>query len=446
MNYTNSRTTSSSTASSTSSQTMSSTHHDNNNKHQKQLQSYESPNDVNYFYGRINRAESCLIMMKRCNLINNSNDEHGSNNNNKNCNGMFLLRERLENIGEYTLTIFYENQFHHYRIVRCQEDGMVNISKGKKFIGPIELIKHHKEKADGLVTKLGEPCERNSNVKPIYYFSVNYNEFYTLVENKIKKIIGQQFNCDIQGILPNNVHLACEEARGRFRYKYEKLVLNELHLTQHWFKQNVDRHRAEEIFRQSAKTNSIADGTFMVRSDYSNSNSNDSSRAASTPFKISIWFNSEVKHYRIYYRDDRYALLDGKEFDSLIQLVDYYHRCSDGLVMKLIRPIIQQATVENSSTTSSTINSKGNSIIKPAKLTNNSNNTNNSSVSFKPITKQQQLKTQVEEIEDIDNIYDTNKAYNQIMTDEDIQLKQTLLNGNLILFLIINLIDLTIFW
>ncbi len=153
--------------------------------------------------------------------------------------------------------------------MRCPEDGMVKIAKGTKFVGPVELVRHHQARADGLVCRLTEPCERNKNIKPIYYFSVNYNEFYTLVENKIKQQLAAQYGisvAELSGVLPSHIHAACEEARGRYRYKYEKLVLNELHLTQHWFKPNVDRHQAEEIFRRSA---SMADGTFMVRSDFS---------------------------------------------------------------------------------------------------------------------------------------------------------------------------------
>lgn len=37
------------------------------------------------------------------------------------------------------------------------------------------------------------------------------------------------------------------EARGRFRYKYERIVLKTLHFSQPWFRKNLDRDEANEL-------------------------------------------------------------------------------------------------------------------------------------------------------------------------------------------------------
>ena len=45
-----------------------------------------------------------------------------------------------------------------------------------------------------------------------------------------------------------------------------------------------------------------------------------------------------MKHYEINSHYNKYSLEGGKEFETIIQLVDYYHRCNDGLLVKLLIP------------------------------------------------------------------------------------------------------------
>lgn len=252
---------------------------------------YTSPNHVSYFYGRLLRDESNTILLKRgCK------------------NGLFLLRERLEETGSYTLSICFENEIHHYKIDR-QDDGTVKIDKGRKFIGPIELVRHHQLELDGLITKPMIPCDRPKGTQPVFYLFVDNSELHQLVEKEIKS------TC--------RTPLELKDARERFRFKYERTILKKIHLTQPWFRKDLDRDQASDLLRQSGPQN----GKFLVR-------------CTGDDYKISLCYEDTIKHYKINYQGNKYALEGGKEFDAIIQLVDYYHRCADGLLEKLLIPYI----------------------------------------------------------------------------------------------------------
>jgi hypothetical protein len=248
---------------------------------------------------------------------------------------------------------------------------------------------------------------------------VNNAELYTLVEKEIQSTLNKKYlsstsssanaaaNGNGNGNGSSLKHSAqyqqeLADARGRYRYKYERIVLKSFHFKQPWFRMNLDRNGANELFHRSGLEN----GKFLVRStpnhasqlhqqqnNYSthqnpntnsstgNNNNNSSSNsyngsgttsvatAAQQSYKISLCYNSEIKHYKIKYSQHsdevgKYSLEGGIEFDSIVQLVDYYHRCSDGLVDILRMPLIMlnRACVELPFTLS---------------LLNNNNNNNN---------------------------------------------------------------------
>lgn len=103
---------------------------------------YTSPTLVPYFFGRLLREESNKVLEKQ-----------GARE------GLFLLRELVIECGSYALSICSGGVCHHYKIERC-DDGYVKIEKGRKFIGPVELVKHHQIELDGLLTKPLVPCIR----------------------------------------------------------------------------------------------------------------------------------------------------------------------------------------------------------------------------------------------------------------------------------------------
>ena len=79
--------------------------------------------------------------------------------------GLFLVRDSLATTGEYALTLAHQGRCYHYRIAR-QGDGSLAIEDGKKFHGPVELVRYHKTKLDGLLATLKTPCSRAPGVEP----------------------------------------------------------------------------------------------------------------------------------------------------------------------------------------------------------------------------------------------------------------------------------------
>jgi len=67
---------------------------------------------------------------------------------------------------------------HHY-VIRKQENGRVNLEGSKKkFVGPVELIDHHRKKKAGLVTRLTSPCARPPEMlAPYFWFGVTIDDF-----------------------------------------------------------------------------------------------------------------------------------------------------------------------------------------------------------------------------------------------------------------------------
>jgi hypothetical protein len=62
---------------------------------------YYPPQDTKYFFGRINSEESEQILQRRgCK------------------DGLFLLREKLEEPGSYVLSLCYNKQIKHYKFER----------------------------------------------------------------------------------------------------------------------------------------------------------------------------------------------------------------------------------------------------------------------------------------------------------------------------------------
>ena len=174
-----------------------------------------------------------------------------------------------------------------------------NAKSGPKFIGPIELVNYYQIDSKNLCCQPTTPCNRAPNIQPINYLFINNNEFYILVNTEIRK----QFQ--------NNSNEK-RDALGKFRYKYEKIVLRNLHQKQQWYRKDVDRDEAESNLKESG----LVDGKFLVRGDDTNG------------FRISLCFDNNIIHYKIYsyysnteekmkYSLDSNATL----FDTIIHLI-----------------------------------------------------------------------------------------------------------------------------
>lgn len=74
---------------------------------------------------------------------------------------------------------------------------------------------------------------------------INDAEFYKLVDDEIKSHMSRVRASRALTQAQYNQELS--EARGRYRYKYEKIVLKTLHFTQPWFRKNLSRDDANEL-------------------------------------------------------------------------------------------------------------------------------------------------------------------------------------------------------
>lgn len=75
---------------------------------------------------------------------------------------------------------------HHYSIER-QSDGLVMIQDGQKFLGPVELIRHHSHILDGFLTKPAIPCNRRPDQLPMAWPSVTYLELEQALYDEAEK-------------------------------------------------------------------------------------------------------------------------------------------------------------------------------------------------------------------------------------------------------------------
>ena len=260
----------------------------NTGKIQKNIMQFFPPQNTSYFFGRINREESEPILQKRgCS------------------DGLFLLREKLEEPGAYVLSICFNKQIKHYKFER-NKNKTLQIGDSNQFIGPVELIEYLKLNDVGMVCRPSKECKRFANSGPIYYLFVSNRFFIQAVENQIKA------NAKTSDYV---------DAGGRFRYIYEKLALKDLHLqmanvtSEKWiyYRKNTSQAVAEVLFNE----NGYSDGKFLLRSNRFNR------------FKLSVCFENTIYHYKINFRDNKYSIKGsrvGEEFDYIVQLVDFYGR------------------------------------------------------------------------------------------------------------------------
>ena len=56
------------------------------------------------------------------------------------------------------------------------------------FTGPVELIHHHMESRDGIVTQLTEACDRSDSQLPIAFRGMTYNDLEQELLRKAESI------------------------------------------------------------------------------------------------------------------------------------------------------------------------------------------------------------------------------------------------------------------
>lgn len=247
------------------------------------------PSSVAYFYGRITREEAEQIL-----------DRYERKE------GLFLLRESINPLGNYAISICHNNNFHHYNIEKRQ-DGMYKISDGRPFVGPIELIMHHEKNLDGMITCPSIPCVRLPFQRPIAFRGMTYTE----LENELISKAESMKNAKM------------ERALGAQRDHLILLVAKDLHKKQPWYHGKISREEADRRILKSGHD----DGKFLVRQ-----------RDDKKTFALTLSFRNEARHYMID-KKEKFAIQDGPKFDCLMMLIDHYHNKSDGLLCKLATPV-----------------------------------------------------------------------------------------------------------
>ncbi|KAL4236866.1 hypothetical protein ACF0H5_005251 [Mactra antiquata] len=248
------------------------------------------PSTVPYFYGRITRDEAEEILK----------DRHSVE-------GMFLLRESINPLGNYAISVCHAEKVHHYSIEK-QTDGMYMIPSGKKFIGPVELIVHHTVNKDGIITLLREGCERLDNQVPVAFRGMTYNDLEKELVAKVDSIRG----------------VNKEKAFGTQREHLVIMVAKNLHTKQPWYHGKINRTESENRIKKAGHK----DGKFLVRQ-----------RDDKKTFAVCISFKQETRHYLIDKDgNNKFGIQDGPKFDCVMMLIDHYHNKQDGLLCKLTEP------------------------------------------------------------------------------------------------------------
>lgn len=191
------------------------------------IKNYTVPSMVAYFYGRILREDAEKIIRERSKSIENKN-------------GLFLLRESMQEIGNYALSIYNNSNIVHYKIKR-QDDFQLSIINGNRqglpFIGPIELINYYKNNdSENFIIKPQIACDRPMGIQPIYYLFVSNSDLHNQVNEEIEKSLQ-----DIKNI-PHLYKQELVESRTRLRYQHEKNLMKNMEkmkqLAPAWFKEN----------------------------------------------------------------------------------------------------------------------------------------------------------------------------------------------------------------
>ena len=113
---------------------------------------------VRYYHGRITREEAeARLRTYGC------------------VQGDYLLRDSLGKEGHYAISLCFDGNIYHYAIER-QHDGGVAIKDGNRFAGPVELVRHHEKKLDGLLCLLERPCCLSEGQKPRAYVDLSHEE------------------------------------------------------------------------------------------------------------------------------------------------------------------------------------------------------------------------------------------------------------------------------
>ncbi|XP_078656320.1 tyrosine-protein kinase SYK-like isoform X4 [Branchiostoma floridae x Branchiostoma belcheri] len=249
-----------------------------------------NPENVQYFHGLISREEAEKILT-----------DAGCSE------GMYLLRESTTTSNTYALSLCHRHKVYHYAVTRNQF-GMYSIEDGKKFPGPVELVRYHEIEQNGLLSCCKIPCIRPQGQPPKMGCR-------SMVQQNLEGIAR-----DVLGIESTQLE---DELTGIQKSHIEEKVLKIYHLQPdcYWFHRCISRDEAE---RRLLKAGPF-DGKFLVRE-----------RDDPGTFAIGLCYGKAMYHYRIDRNSDNtLSIKDGKRFGSLVEMVYHYSKKADGLFCPL---------------------------------------------------------------------------------------------------------------
>lgn len=242
-----------------------------------------------YFYGRITRLEAEAIL-----AINGMED------------GLYLLRESITPMGNFSLTMAYEGRPVHYSIEK-KIDGQFMIAEGVTFRDPVALIQHYQKHKTGFVTVPRIPCCRTPDQEAIAFRGLSYHDLHLHMKNCAKSM---------------NANLT--QALGPKRDSMLMHVLRTMHEKMPWFHGEISRDECIKRLEDSGHS----DGKFIIRT-----------RTDGQTFALTMSSDNAMRHYFILVNDgETYSIENGQRFKALIILVDHYHNKRDGLPCKLTIP------------------------------------------------------------------------------------------------------------
>ncbi|TDH01740.1 hypothetical protein EPR50_G00165690 [Perca flavescens] len=251
----------------------------------------DAVNALPFFYGNITREEA-EDNLRQAGTIN----------------GLYLLRQSRNYLGGFALSVLYSSRCYHYTIER-QSNETYAIVGGKSHRSPVDVIDYHAREMDGLVCLLKKPCNRPRNMQP------KVGPFEDLKEKLIREYVKQTWN--LQGA-------ALEQAIISQRPQLEKLISTTAHEKMPWFHGSITREGCEPRLQNGSRTN----GKFLIRQ-----------RDLNGSYALCLLHEGQVMHYRIDRdRNGKLSIPDGKQFDTLWQLVEHYSYKPDGLLRVLTEP------------------------------------------------------------------------------------------------------------
>ncbi|GFO37119.1 tyrosine-protein kinase [Plakobranchus ocellatus] len=243
------------------------------------------PNVYNapFFYGRITREESEEILK-----MNGMQD------------GMYLLRESITPMGNFSLTIVHNHSCIHYSIEK-KVNGQYMVSEGTPFPDPLSLIKHYQMLNNGFATMPKVPCNRHEGQEAIAFRGLSVEELHAHMKAAAKKM---------------NANMS--RALGPMRESLLMHVLQTLHERMPWFHGEISR---DEGVRRLERSGHV-DGKFIVRR-----------RADGQSYALTLSHEKMMRHYLINQFDgDSFYIDAGPRFKALI--VVYYQSVINNLLSK----------------------------------------------------------------------------------------------------------------